>query len=173
MADEEAQQQAPLQERGGLPLPLIIGVGAAVLLAAFWFFFLRAKPAEDEEGDQASAKKEAAELIFEKLDPLIINPKDAGFRKFLTLKIDLVVANDQVLEAIETKPLYKTRIADALVELLSDKTVEDLEGPSAKDNLKKEILHRLNALLGPTILKGKEAITEPIKDFYYVAYRIQ
>ncbi len=173
MADEEASQQAPQQEKGGLPLPLIIGVGAAVLLAAVWFFFLRAKPAEEEEGDQASAKHEEAELIYEKLDPIIINPKDAGFQKFLTIKVDLVVANDQVLEAIETKSLYRTRIADTLVEFLSDRTVEELEGPTAKDDLKKEILHRLNALLGPTILKGKEAITEPIKDFYYVQYLIQ
>lgn len=173
MADEEAQEQAPPAEKGGLPLPLILGVGAAVLLAAVWFFFLRAKPAEDEEGEKVAANKEESEFVFEKLDPIIINPRDAGFQRYLTIKLDLVVANVDVLDAIETKPIYKTRIADILVELLSDKTVEELEGPTAKDDLKKEILHRLNATLGPTILKGKEAVTEPIKDFYYVRYLIQ
>lgn len=173
MADEEAPQQEQSAPKGGLPIPLIAGVGAVVLLAAIYFFFLRAKPSEDEEGEPAEQKTEEAEIIFEKLDPVIVNPKDAGFQKFLSIKLDLVLASDAVLEGLETKPLYKSQIADALTELLSDKTIEELEGPTAKDDLKKEILKRLNALLGPTILKGKEAITEPVKDFYYVTYLIQ
>jgi flagellar FliL protein len=172
MADEEAPQGQP-EAKGGLPLPLIIGVGAAVLLAVVYFFFLRAKPPEDEEAAPVEKKKEEKEAIYEKLEPLIVNPKDAGFQKFFTIKLDLLLANDAVLEALDTKPVYKTQITHALIELLSDKTVEELEGPTAKEDLKREILRRLNATLGPNILKDKEAVAEPVKDIYYIKYLIQ
>ena len=172
MADEETQQSQP-EPKGGLPLPLIIGVGAVVLLAVVYFFFLRSKPPEDEELTQAKKKKEEPEAIYEQLESLTINPKGSQFSKYLTFKIDLVVANLDILDALKTRPLYKTQIADALVELLSDKTVEELESPTAKEDLRKEILHRLNALLNPSFLKEKKAISETILDIYYVNYLIQ
>jgi|GEM_PF-6025897 len=172
MADEDAQQ-APPEPKAGLPLPLIIGVGAVLLLAAFYFFFLRSEPVEDEETAQVEHKEEEAEMIYEGVEQLVINPKDAQFSKYLTIKIDLRVASEEILDALKEKPLYRTQIADALVELLSDRTVENLEGPTSKDDLKKEVLQRLNALLGPALLKGKETVTPAFLDLYYVNYLIQ
>lgn len=172
MADEGAQGQA--EPKGGLPLPLIIGVGAVVLLAAIYFFFLRPKPAgEEEEEAQAEKKEEHAEAIYEGIEALVINAKDAQFGRYLTIKVDLLVADETILETLKEKPLYRTQITDALVELLSDRTVSELESPTAKDDLKKEILQRLNALLGPALLKEKEAVSQVFVDLYYVNYLIQ
>lgn len=174
MADEDAQQAQP-EPKGGLPLPLIIGVGAVMLLAVVYFFFLRSKPvpAEDEETAQVEKKEEEVEAIYEGIEQLVINPKDAQFSKYLTIKMDLLVANEGILDALKEKPLYKTQITDTLIELLSDKTIEDLEGPTAKEDLKKEVLQRLNALLGPALLKEKEAVSQVFLDLYYVNYLIQ
>ena len=173
MAGEEAQQGQAEQPKGGIPRSLIIGVGAVVLVALVYFFFLRPKPPEDEELAQVEEKKEEREWIYEQLETLTLNPKDTHFNKYFTFKIDLLVANEETLDALKSKPLYKTQITDALVELLSDKTVEELEGPTAKEDLKKEILHRLNALLGPSLLKEKKTISEAILDIYYVKYLVQ
>lgn len=172
MADE-APQQAQAEPKGGLPLPLIIGVGAVILLAVVYFFFLRSKPAEDEEAAKVEKKGEEAEAIYEGIEQLVINPKGAQFNKYLTIKVDLLVANVEILDALKEKPLYKTQITDALVELLSDRTIEELEGPTAKEDLKKEILKRLNTLLGPALLKEKEAISQVFLDLYYAHYLIQ
>jgi flagellar FliL protein len=172
MADEDAQQ-AQAEPRGGLPLPLIIGVGAVILLALVYFFFLRSKPAEDEEEAKVEKHEEEAEAIYEGIEQLIINPKGAQFGKYFTIKVDLLVSKEELLEVFKEKPLYKTQITDALIELLSDKTVEELEGPMAKEDLKKEILKRLNALLGPALLKEKEAASQVFLDLYYVNYLIQ
>lgn len=172
MADEDAQQ-AQAEPRGGLPFPLIIGVGAVILLAVVYFFFLRSKPAEDEEVAKVEKKGEEAEAIYEGIEQLIINPRDAQFGKYLTIKVDLLVANVEILDTFKEKPLYKTQITDALIELLSDRTVEELEGPTAKEDLKKELLHRLNALIGPSLLKEKETVSQVFLDLYYVNYLIQ
>jgi len=172
VADEEAQGQA--EPKGGLPIPLIAGVGAVVLLAAVYFFFLRSGPAgEGEEEEQAEKKEEQAEVIYEGIEPLVVNVKDAQFGKYLTIKVDLLVGSEMILEALKENPLYKTQIIDALVELLSDRTVEELEGPTARDDLKKDILQRLNALLGPALLKEKETVSQVFVDLYYVNYLIQ
>ena len=93
--------------------------------------------------------------------------------RFLTIKIELLVADRETLEKLEAEPIFKTQITDILVDLLSDKTVDQLRAPSAKDDIKGELLPRLNNLLGPHFLKEKEMVSEAVKDIYYVKFLIQ
>ena len=173
MADEETEEAQPEQKKGGLPLFSIIAVVAVLILAAVYFFFFRSDPSEDEEIAEKRPKLEEPEIVYEDIESLILNPKGAGFKRFLTIKIELLVADRETLEKLEAEPIFKTQITDILVELLSDKTVDQLEAPSAKDDIKGELLPRLNNLLGPHFLKEKEMVSEAVKDIYYVKFLIQ
>ena len=172
MAEEQVQQAASEKRHGGVPLSSILVVASVVLAAAVYFIFFRSTPSE-EEAQAAGEKKQEEEFVYGGMETLVINPKDAQFKRFLSIKVEFRVSDWRIVEEMGNDPLYKTQISDALIELLSDKTVEQLEAPTAKQDLKKEIMERLNPMLGPKLIKEKELVSEVIQDVYFAQYLIQ
>jgi flagellar basal body-associated protein FliL len=80
-----------------------------------------------------------------KIDPLTINIKDEKGKHYLKTSIVLEVGRPEWVEEVKANiPLF----TDLIILYLSDKGLEDLRNPKAKETLKKEFLTQMNQALG-------------------------
>ncbi len=131
-----------------LLLGLVLLVGAGV--AAYFLLFSRSAPPPEETKKEAQAPKSQIGPFLQ-LDPFVVNLSDPTGRRYLRVKIALELKDDQALsEANNRIP----QINDAIIMVLSSKTVEEVLAPEGKSELRFEIMNKLNQLLGPGKVRG-------------------
>ncbi|WP_297056961.1 flagellar basal body-associated FliL family protein [Thermosulfurimonas sp.] len=131
-----------------LLLGLVLLVGAGV--AAYFLLFSRSAPPPEETQKEAQAPKSQIGPFLQ-LDPFVVNLSDPTGRRYLRVKIALELKDDQALsEANNRIP----QINDAIIMVLSSKTVEEVLAPEGKSELRFEIMNKLNQLLGPGKVRG-------------------
>ena len=81
-----------------------------------------------------------------KLSSLVTNLKEESGRSYLKTTIVLEVEKKAEVEEIQSKMSVLT---DTAILTLSDKRLDDLKQPEAKDRLKQELLTRMNQHLDP------------------------
>lgn len=106
-----------------------------------------------EEGGDASA------LVVYPLETFVVNLSGSGGRRYLKIKITLEIDGSKTEEM--KKEDYKIR--DAMIILLSSKTLENIMSAEGKYSLREEIKVRLDRILGKAV----------IKDVYIVEFVIQ
>ena len=80
-----------------------------------------------------------------KISPLIINLKEEGGRHYIKTTIVLEIGQPEWLEEVRSRvPL----LTDLAILTLSDKQLKELRNAEAKENLKKELLIKINQALG-------------------------
>ena len=80
-----------------------------------------------------------------KINPLVINLKEEGGRHYIKTTIVLEIGQPEWLEEVRSKvPL----LTDLAILTLSDKRLKELQNTEAKENLKKELLVKINQALG-------------------------
>jgi flagellar FliL protein len=79
------------------------------------------------------------------LEPFLVNLADKESRRYLKLKVELEVNNEESAKELEKS---MPRIRDALILLLSSKTYLDLASYQGKQQLKQEIKQKITALPG-------------------------
>jgi len=168
MADEEGKKEGT-EAAGGEPeakpkrskLPLILG--AVVLLAggggAVWYLGLLGGGGEagHEEGHADAAALDPTQHMVDPnalgamlaLDPFIANLSDAGGARYLKTTFQLEFESDAIPhEAEERIP----QIRDLLLTLLTSKSFEEIRTPAGKQNLREDVINRVNQVLdGPTV----------------------
>jgi flagellar FliL protein len=167
MADEEAKKdgaEAAGGEAEAKPkrskLPLILAV--VVLLAggggAVWYLGLLGGGGEEGHAGHADAAaldptKHMADPnalgAMLALDPFIANLSDAGGARYLKTTFQLEFESDAIPhEAEERIP----QIRDLLLTLLTSKSFEEIRTPAGKQNLREDVINRVNQVLdGPTV----------------------
>jgi flagellar FliL protein len=121
-------------------LPIIAGLGFLGYLGYKQFFGERTKKEEEVEVAKVVAKKG----IIIPGPSLVVNLSDVNVPRFL--KISMVFEVDRgiaVAEIQDKEPIIK----DAIIGLLSSKTMADLRGYDSQQILKEEIISRVNSLL--------------------------
>ena len=79
-----------------------------------------------------------------KISPLVINLKEEGGRHYVKTTIVLEIGQNEWVEEVKSRiPL----LTDLAILTLSDKRLEDLKNTAAKENLKKELLGKVNQAL--------------------------
>lgn len=170
MAKEE---QAPAEQpegEGGSKKKLFIIIGAAVAVAlvlgvvAFMMMGKGDKKTK-KEGEAAQAEGTAAPAagahggapaaggtaagpsanVFP-LDPFIVNIYDGQELRYLKVKVELEMVSPAVKPEIEGR---MAPIRDAVLILLSAKTLQDIQDVQGKNNLKDEILGAINKNIPP------------------------
>ncbi|NPA40853.1 MAG: flagellar basal body protein FliL [Aquificae bacterium] len=149
MADEEKEAQQAEETTGGgkgklllallLLLILLIGGGAGA------YFFLFAKKEEGkEETPKPKVSPEAVGVMY-KLEPaFIVNLADPEMTMYARVSITLELSSPEVtLEVQKREPI----IRDAIIEILSNKTSRELRSPEGREQLKLEIIKRINTIL--------------------------
>ncbi len=134
-------------------LVLLGGIGGG----AYFFLFAKSPPPEEEAPPKP---KEPAVGPFLQLDPFIVNLADPTGQRYLRVKITLEFYNNEVYnQANERIP----QINDAIIMVLSSKTVEEVLSPEGKMELRMELLRKLNDLLGP----------HSVKNIYFTQFVVQ
>jgi len=99
--------------------------------------------------DQSAAKKAAAQknasaAAVWPMDAFIVNLMDNGGERYLKVVLQLELSDPEVVaELKEIKP----KLRDAVLGILSSKSLKDISTTEGKQRLKEEITHRLNSYL--------------------------
>lgn len=167
--DEQSAAETP-EEDGGKKKKLII-IGAAVAVAiilgavAFMMMGKGGKSAENKEGGEtkAEAKVEAkAEgghggghgggapaapvTNMYPLEPFIVNIYDGQELRYLKVKVELEMTTPAIKAELDPR---LPPIRDAILVLLSTKTLQDVQDVAGKTQLKDEILAAINKHIPP------------------------
>lgn len=156
MADENGQE--PKKKSGLMKwiilLILLLALGGGGYFAYLKFFAGNSdeKPAAEQTQQEAPAEEGAAggagvpgTGFTVTLPTFVVNLADPLGRRYLKLGIDVeVVSEEATAELNKKQPMVK----DALILLLSSKTYQDLSSMESKILLKKEIVDRLNQIMG-------------------------
>ena len=107
--------------------------------------------ADEEEG--------VASNIYQ-VDGIIVNPAATGGSRFLTTNIGFEMSDDESMESFKSQEI---KIRDALISILSSKTVTELSDLQSREKVRQQILNTVNQLCQPA---KAEAI-------YFVDYVLQ
>ena len=160
MEDEEGEEE---EGEGGSPLmkylPLVGGVLVVQIIIGYVIGSLFFAPSADEAAggeDGAAAEQEEVvaevamvelEVIWDKLDPIVINPAGTKGLRFASVDVNLGLTSEAVMLAIDERGLA-SRIRDTLIGILASKTIEQLD-PRYHEILKVEMRAKLNEFLSP------------------------
>jgi flagellar FliL protein len=164
MADESAKEAEGAEEapKKKSKLPLIIS--AVVLLAgggaAAWYLgvlpfggkdrHLEASAAVEEGGGHAKGGKETTAPILP-LETFIANLADEGGSRYLKATFQIEFLGSSVPPEISSR---LPKIRDLLLTLLSSKTFDDVRTPEGKQQLREEIIARVNQVVERDVVKA-------------------
>ncbi|EPR34506.1 flagellar basal body-associated protein FliL [Alkalidesulfovibrio alkalitolerans DSM 16529] len=153
MAEEE-QQEAPKKKKGLIKwivlALLILGLAGGGYFAYVTFF---ASPSGEKAGEAAAPAPESVkgykDLVT--LPTFVVNLADPLGRRYLKLGMDVEVVD---LKTVNELKQNESRVRDAVILLLSSKTYNDIGTTEGQILLRKEIVERLNQVLGgPKVLR--------------------
>jgi len=161
-----------------LLIPLILLVLAVQTVAAYYtvqyLFFSHAAPkttqssevaaadsaaVEEHKAESSEASGETAEELYEIKD-IIVNPSGTLGRRYFVLSMGLEVSNAHALEELKAKDAI---IRDALITLLTQKSLDYISDVLNMENIRTEIMQTVNEKLQ----KGKVA------KVYFTSYILQ
>lgn len=82
---------------------------------------------------------------YYEIEDVVINPAETEGQRVLLVSIGLEVANDDHLEEIEQ---YEVAIRDAMINMLSRRTVPELSSTDEREDIKQEMGIMINEILG-------------------------
>ncbi|MFW5489296.1 MAG: flagellar basal body-associated FliL family protein [Desulfovibrio sp.] len=159
MSEEETQQEAPRKKFGFLKwlilllLLLILAGGGYYVYAKFF-----AAPgdgadkpvAEESQKDKGSGEVQGFKDLVT-LPTFVVNLADPLGRRYLKLSMDVEVTDEEASKKLTNS---EAQVRDAIILLLSSKSFQDLSTIEDKIMLKKQVVERLNQVLGgPKVLR--------------------
>ena len=156
---------APAKGRPGWLMPALAAAVALVagVATAFTPLVGGGKSASHEEAahEEAPASESEEFGTFITLESLVVNPRDTNGRHYLMVQLGADTAKP---EAVERMKEIAPAANDAVLDLLSHKTIDELSDIARRDTLKEELRTTLNGLLGA---EG------PVRKVYFIQYVIQ
>ncbi len=145
----EEEIAKPKKKKGKGPL-IIIAIVLAVLLGVggAFLFFTRTGSGKAPQKGVVTAKEQS---VMFSLDPFVVNLGDQGATKFLKVSMQLELSSQGALEMAKAKI---PQIRDAIINILTGKTSDDLMQPEGKLELKDEINLAANQILGNNAVKN-------------------
>lgn len=141
------KKKSPLKWILLVVLLLVLGGGGYFAYTKFFAGPKEETTQEGTTGDEQQQEGQAAsgDSQVVSLEPFLVNLADPLGRRYLKLSLDVEVASKDSAEALKTN---EPKVRDALIMLLSSKTFSELSSMESKILLKKEIVERLNLVLG-------------------------
>ena len=103
------------------------------------------------EAKKEHVKKEVKNFSLYSLEPIVVNLLDPTGKRYIQIGLALALPDKKYEEEIKEKePIIK----DVVITVLSSKTPEEVLQPEAKEEIKKELLEKLNEVLGEDIVLG-------------------
>lgn len=169
--DDAAEKAGPAT--GGKPLPwLVLVVGLLVMLltpAACYFVVKLSLPAATPEAakkEEVKPKMDLKEPTLMSFSPaLLVNVLDTKGTRILKIMPHLVLSPEPDL--LENMNKIRTLLVDTIMSVASAKTLDEIDGPAGRENLKKDILTRINKILESRGWAGS------VVDVYFDEFLIQ
>ena len=173
MAEEKENNHEEKEEKkseGGNKLLLIVIIVLLLLLLVIGglvaYFLLSGNDEEQpQQPPQKIEKKHKVENMAEigpiyPLDPFVVNLVSANANRYLKCKIDLELDSPELQQEIDKK---LPAIRDLIIQILSSKSVEEIQTAKGKQKLKEEIKRKINEIL----------TTGEIRNVYFTEFVIQ
>jgi flagellar FliL protein len=182
---EESNQKTSAQKGGSFKMYFIIMMALQVVLAAGGYFivikYLKPDPAfkqvveEEKKAEEKPAVEEVPHQIYN-IEDIVVNPAGTGGSRYLSVSIGVEMDAPKVEkskgghaesqgEAKAKSPLdeKKPQLRDALIGLLSSKTIEQLTSVEQKDHIRTEIMDSFAKILAPA----------KVHNIFYIDYVLQ
>ncbi len=173
MAEEKENQeveQEPKKEGGNKLLLIVIIVLLLLLLVigGLVAYFLLSSGNESQQPPQEQKKVEKKHKVnsmaeigpIYPLDPFVVNLVSSNADRYLKCKIDLELDSPDLQKEVDKK---LPAIRDLIIQILSSKSVEEIQTAKGKQKLKEEIKRKINEIL----------TTGEIKNVYFTEFVIQ
>ncbi len=142
--EEEESEEKPAAGGKKNMMMIVIGVVVLALVGGGAFFFL--KGGGEEGGHSApkkkskarAAKEEEVPVIFA-MEPFVVNIRDNSDIRYLKLKVEFEVVSEGKEVKTELDP-YMPLVKDAILMLLTSKTLDEVKDVPGKTRLKQEIM---------------------------------
>ncbi len=149
---EENKEQEQEEGKGGKKKLIIILALVLVLLggggAAYKFLVLDKAKEEEKKPNTEQIEKQVKDIenlgIMFEVGTFVVNLADKDADRYLKVTVVLELENEQVKQEVEKR---LPQIKDAITTLLFTKTSKELKTIDGIENLKEEIIKRVNALL--------------------------
>ena len=82
---------------------------------------------------------------YHEIDDIVVNPAETGGQRVLLVSIGLEVASERHLDELQE---YEVAIRDALISMLSRRSVEELTDIQEREQIKQEMGITINEILG-------------------------
>ena len=170
--EKENKEVEETQEKksGGSKLLLVIIIILLLLLlvigglVAYFLLSGNSNQQQPQQAQKIEQKHKEAALAqigpIYPLDPFIVNLVSSNADRYLKCKIDLELDSPNLQKEIDKK---LPAIRDMIIQILSSKTVEEIQTARGKEKLKEEIKRKLNSIL----------TTGEIRHIYFTQFVIQ
>ncbi len=165
MTENESKTEEKSENKKKLPLKWIIaGIAGVVILSGgiLGGYFLLKKPPEEAhsktESHESTSKNDLSQTF--PLDKFVVNLNDQEGKRFLHTTIELESAAHGFAEELNSK---MPQIKDAILIVLSSKSLSDVQGIDGKLSLRKELIAEINKIMSIT----------KIRNLYFTEFVIQ
>jgi len=168
--NKEVEEAEEKKSGGGSKLLLIVIIILLLLLLVIGgvvaYFLLSNNNTDQQQPQQQKIEKKhkVSDLAdigpIYPLDPFTVNLVSANADRYLKCKIDLELDSPDLQKEIDKK---LPAIRDMIIQILSSKTVEEIQTAKGKEKLKEEIKRKINSIL----------TTGQIRNVYFTQFVIQ
>lgn len=142
--DEQSMEKAPVKGKTGMKLYIIVAVAVALAVGGTAAFFMLSGGERKKTGD-ARTESKAAPAIFP-LEPFIVNIYDGQELRYLRIKVEMEVANEEAKSELTAK---QAQMRDTILVLLTTKTMLDIRDQQGKNQLRQEIFNAVGRIVSP------------------------
>jgi flagellar FliL protein len=147
MADEEKKEAEPKKPArrklwiigGGALLLILAGAGT---FAGLWYF----RGAKADAPAPAAQKKREMKSTFD-LDPFLVNLADTESVRFVKVTFRLGLPEEGMKDKLANDPVFLAATRDRIISLLSSKNSDQILSPEGKEQLRREVRERVNAVI--------------------------
>jgi flagellar FliL protein len=157
MAEEQVKEEG--KQSGGKKKLIFILIPVLLLLigGAGAYFFLTHKKKESTKQMVVAPQKLG---VMYNLGSFLVNLADKNANTYAKVSITLELSNEKVQqEVVKRLPIIK----DAVINLLSSKTYDEIRTPEGKEELRLELIKRINAIL----------VTGGVQNIYFTQFIVQ
>jgi Flagellar basal body-associated protein len=157
MAEEQVKEEG--KQSGGKKKLIFILIPVILLLigGAGAYFFLTHKKKESTKQMVVAPQKLG---VMYDLGSFLVNLADKNANTYAKVSITLELSNQKVeKEVVKRLPIIK----DAVINLLSSKTYDEIRTPEGKEELRLELIKRINAIL----------VTGGVQNIYFTQFIVQ
>jgi flagellar FliL protein len=157
--DEQNQEKSQSQSNNNKMLIIIVSVAVVVCITAVSAVFMLHGGSRDSVAKEDKTEKGESVIMFTQ-DPFIVNIYDGQDLRYLKVRMDLELTGADAKNELTAR---QSQLRDAVLAILTTKTLQDVQNLQGKNQLKTEILAALSKIVAP----GK------VKQIYFTDFVVQ